>query len=350
MNLRSVHGPLCLAASAVLAALAGCASESTVRRYVPQIVTPYRIDIQQGNFVTQDMIDKLAVGQTRDQVRFIMGTPLVADMFHASRWDYVFRASKGWRDPEARRLVIHFDAEGRVVRWESEGAPPPREAVNAVPVAADKPAPAADASAATPEAAAPKAVPEAPSGAPPPASPGATTSETVPAAAAQVPVASTSAPAAAPSSSPVFAASAPAPVAAVPVAASAISSPPAQPARAEPATAAPTRVLAALESWRAAWSSRDIERYLSMYASDFRPPAGLTRARWEAQRRERIRKSSFIVVKLVDPQVSIAGDAAATAVFTQIFESDSIKESGRKTLALVQQGGDWKIRDERFEK
>lgn len=115
-------GPRLLAAIS-WSCLAGCASESTVREYVPKIVTPYRIDIQQGNFLTPDMVEKLAVGQTRDQVRFIFGTPLLTDIFHANRWDYVFRSSKGWNDPLTRKLVIFFDAGGHVERWSTDVLP-----------------------------------------------------------------------------------------------------------------------------------------------------------------------------------------------------------------------------------
>ena len=81
-------------------ALSGCSTTSSLREYVPQIVTPYRMDIQQGNFVTLDMVEKLQAGQTKEQVRFILGTPLLTDVFHVSRWDYVFRSAKGWSDPE----------------------------------------------------------------------------------------------------------------------------------------------------------------------------------------------------------------------------------------------------------
>ena len=50
--------------------------------------SPYRPDIQQGNFVSQEMLAQLKVGQTREQVLFILGTPLLTDIFHADRWDY----------------------------------------------------------------------------------------------------------------------------------------------------------------------------------------------------------------------------------------------------------------------
>ena len=53
----------------------------------------YRIEIQQGNYITQEMVAQLKNGMTREQVRYVLGTPLVTDIFHADRWDYVFTAS-----------------------------------------------------------------------------------------------------------------------------------------------------------------------------------------------------------------------------------------------------------------
>jgi outer membrane protein assembly factor BamE len=90
---------------------AGCSS-------VPQVtsfLTPYRIDVRQGNFVSQEMVAQLKPGQTKDQVRFILGTPLVADMFHADRWDYVYRFQPGHGEPQERRLVVFF-SEGKLLR------------------------------------------------------------------------------------------------------------------------------------------------------------------------------------------------------------------------------------------
>lgn len=108
-----------------LLVVAGCATDASVERYVPQIITPYRMPIQQGNFVTQDLVDKLAVGQTREQVRFILGSPLLTDVFHAKRWDYVYRSAVGWNQPEKRRLVVFFDAANLLERWIAELPPPP---------------------------------------------------------------------------------------------------------------------------------------------------------------------------------------------------------------------------------
>lgn len=71
-------------------------------------VQPYRIDIRQGNIVTQDMVAQLKPGLTKDQVKFILGSPLVSDMFHSDRWDYVYRFQPGKGAAEQRRLTVIF--------------------------------------------------------------------------------------------------------------------------------------------------------------------------------------------------------------------------------------------------
>ena len=90
---------------------------------------PHKMDIQQGNYVTQDMVEKLKPGMTRNQVRFVLGTPLVADPFHADRWDYVYVMQKRGRVVEQRRIVIVFKddkldrVDGDVVAASSEKIP-----------------------------------------------------------------------------------------------------------------------------------------------------------------------------------------------------------------------------------
>ena len=74
-------------------------------------VTPYKLDIQQGNVVTQDMVAKLKPGMTKAQVRFILGTPLITDVFHADRWDYVYRYQKAGTLTEERRVTLIFDGD-----------------------------------------------------------------------------------------------------------------------------------------------------------------------------------------------------------------------------------------------
>lgn len=84
---------------------------------VPRIITEYRIDVQQGNVLTQEMVAQLRPGLTRDQVRFVLGTPLLVDMFHADRWDYIYRLQKGSTGAvETRRFTVFFDGEGKLYR------------------------------------------------------------------------------------------------------------------------------------------------------------------------------------------------------------------------------------------
>lgn len=87
-----------LAALATMAALAtGC--------------TPYRIDVQQGNVVTQEMLARLRPDMTRQQVRYVMGTPLVADTFHPERWDYFYNLDKPGSPGERRRITLVFEQD-----------------------------------------------------------------------------------------------------------------------------------------------------------------------------------------------------------------------------------------------
>lgn len=88
---------------------------------VPRIpgITPYKIDIQQGNYVTQEMVSRLKTGMTKDQVKLVLGTPLLNDIFHSERWDYVY-----WREDEAgrreqRKLAVFFD-DGKLARVDGD--------------------------------------------------------------------------------------------------------------------------------------------------------------------------------------------------------------------------------------
>jgi len=88
-------------------------------------LAPYRMEIQQGNYVTQEMVAQLSPGLTRDQVRFVLGTPLVSDIFHEERWDYVFmRQRANSREVEYRRIAVFFE-EGRLKRIEGDAAAAP---------------------------------------------------------------------------------------------------------------------------------------------------------------------------------------------------------------------------------
>jgi len=132
-----------LAACAAALLLAGC-------NYLPK-VDPYRMEIQQGNYVTQDMVAKLQPGMSREQVKFALGTPLVVDTFRDDRWDYVYlRIPENAKVPERRRISIIFENDklaritGDVVTAPTpapaaQGAAPPVQ--GAAPVAQNAPAP-----------------------------------------------------------------------------------------------------------------------------------------------------------------------------------------------------------------
>lgn len=82
---------------------------------VTNYLNPYLVDVRQGNYVTQEMVAQLKPGMTKDQVRFALGTPMVADVFHGERWDYVYRFKPGRGEAQQRHLVVFFD-QGKLVR------------------------------------------------------------------------------------------------------------------------------------------------------------------------------------------------------------------------------------------
>ena len=72
----------------------------------------YRINIQQGNFLDQAAVDQVKDGMTRSQVRYLLGTPMVADSFNKERWDYIYYLKKGRsRHVDSRRVTVFFDGE-----------------------------------------------------------------------------------------------------------------------------------------------------------------------------------------------------------------------------------------------
>lgn len=125
--------PRHLAIAALL--LAGCSNQ-----LLPTLpgLTPYKMDVQQGNVVTQEMISKIQPGMTRSQVRFALGTPLIVDPFHSDRWDYVYFYQKGGVTTEQRRIAVIFK-DDRLVRIDGDVVPARAGAAN--PAArTDKPA------------------------------------------------------------------------------------------------------------------------------------------------------------------------------------------------------------------
>lgn len=85
-------------------------------------LSPYRPDIAQGNFVSQEMVAQLKEGMTREQVMFVLGTPLLNDIFHADRWDYAFRYKKGNGEITNSRVTVFFK-DNRLTRYEGGNLP-----------------------------------------------------------------------------------------------------------------------------------------------------------------------------------------------------------------------------------
>ena len=71
----------------------------------------YVIDIQQGNDITQEMVNKLKPGMSKDKVTYIMGTPLIVDTFHPNRWDYVYSFKPGNGNRKQRLITLYFDED-----------------------------------------------------------------------------------------------------------------------------------------------------------------------------------------------------------------------------------------------
>jgi outer membrane protein assembly factor BamE len=100
-------------AAALLAstlALAGCESLQSSDNLLG-VVTPYRVEVVQGNVVTKEQAALIKPNMSRAQVRDILGSPLLTDAFHADRWDYVFTIRRQGAEPQRRRIVVRFDGE-----------------------------------------------------------------------------------------------------------------------------------------------------------------------------------------------------------------------------------------------
>ncbi|MGQ9426508.1 outer membrane protein assembly factor BamE [Gilvimarinus sp. F26214L] len=83
----------------------------------------YRLTIQQGNIVTQDMIDQLQPGMTKRQVNYVLGTPLITDSFQQNRWDYFFSVRDSEGETTTERLTVFFDDGGQLTHFVGDFRP-----------------------------------------------------------------------------------------------------------------------------------------------------------------------------------------------------------------------------------
>jgi outer membrane protein assembly factor BamE len=134
---RLVRAALLLAG---LGSIAGCNTvTSAMSDGITSVITPYRVEVVQGNVVTREQIAAIKPGVPRSRVRDVLGSPLVADPFHAQRWDYVFLIRRPGTEPQQRSVVVLF--EGDLVKSvDSPELPSDREFVASIsrPINLDK--------------------------------------------------------------------------------------------------------------------------------------------------------------------------------------------------------------------
>lgn len=85
-------------------------------------ISPYKIDVIQGNFVSREQVEQLRPGLSRDQVRAVLGTPLLASLFHADRWDYVFTLKRQGVEPQSFKYTVFFKGD-QLERFEGDAMP-----------------------------------------------------------------------------------------------------------------------------------------------------------------------------------------------------------------------------------
>jgi outer membrane protein assembly factor BamE len=125
--------PRALAAAGMLAVLAGCNTTARDDKFYG-LIRPYRVEIVQGNVVTQEMMAQIQPGLGRAQVRDILGSPLLTSAFHGNRWDYVFKIRRQGAEPQERRVTVFFNGE-QVERFEADELPSERDFVAAIDTA-----------------------------------------------------------------------------------------------------------------------------------------------------------------------------------------------------------------------
>ncbi len=120
-----------LRATALLALaslLSACSSFNGASRSISSIVTPYQIDVVQGNVVSSEQVALLRTGMDRNTVRDILGTPLLQSVFHADRWDYIFTFRRKGQEPQQRKVAVFFKAN-LLERFEADPLPSEAEFV-----------------------------------------------------------------------------------------------------------------------------------------------------------------------------------------------------------------------------
>lgn len=122
------HGWRILLAVAASSVVAACGSFDGLTGRMANSITPYRVEVVQGNFVSREQVEALRPGMNRQQVRDVLGTPLLTSVFHADRWDYVFTLKRQGVEPQARKLTVFFTGDA-MQRFEGDTMPSEAEFV-----------------------------------------------------------------------------------------------------------------------------------------------------------------------------------------------------------------------------
>lgn len=128
--MRPSHRPATLLALLTLLVLAGCSSLRSSDSLLG-VLTPYRPEIVQGNVVTKEMAAAIKPGMSRAQVRDVLGSPLLADIFHADRWDYVFTIRRQGAPYQQRRVTVLFEGDS-MQSFEADELPSERDFVASI--------------------------------------------------------------------------------------------------------------------------------------------------------------------------------------------------------------------------
>ena len=110
------------------AAMSACGSVDLSGRAMVETLKPYRATVVQGNFVSREQVEALQPGMSRQQVRDILGTPLVTSLFHADRWEYVFTIQRPGQEIETRKLTVFFQGD-QLQRFDGDTMPSETEFV-----------------------------------------------------------------------------------------------------------------------------------------------------------------------------------------------------------------------------
>ena len=127
------------------AALSACGTVDGLSYRVASSITPYRIEVVQGNFVSREQVEALHPGMSRQQVREVLGTSLLTSVFHADRWDYVFTLRRQGVEPQARHLTVFFK-NNVMERYEGDTMPSEAEFVATLDKPTNKKVPELEAS------------------------------------------------------------------------------------------------------------------------------------------------------------------------------------------------------------